>query len=185
MIRYISVLLFVLIAGQGPERPPAPYEDWGVCPREYCAYGRWTAEAAVNAHAARSSKSPVVFSVQRDQKVTADTGVLATTSAGIVVFSSDTQVGTLKLRSGDKVYLLTYEGEGLYRVWFKGRSYSQIGPICDETLNRNRDCIGRILKRPDAEWWARIKNTPGQVGWVEMSYQHRAADFIFDSIPRR
>ena len=185
MTRLLSVFVLAAALGQSTDKPRVPYEDWGICPLEYCAYGRWTAQATMSAHATRSLKSPVVFTVRPHRKVTALTGLLATTTAGIVRFPRDVELGTLKVRAGEDAYLLTYEGEGMYRVWFKGQSYTHAGPICDETLGRVRECVGSILKMPTHEWWARIRNAKGQVGWVDMSYEHPAENFSFDAIPDR
>jgi hypothetical protein len=138
----------------------------------------------MKAHSRRSVSSPVVFSVTVHEKVTALTGLVATTSAGIVRFPRGAEIGDLKLKDGDEAYLLTYQGEGHYRIWFKGHSYAEAPSICSEN-NRASDCIGSLVKQAEHTWWARIRNAKGQIGWVAMADGDRSVGFSFDAIPYR
>jgi hypothetical protein len=164
MTRLLSALLLVSALGQGADKPPTPYEDWAVCPREYCTYGEWTAQWNMKAYGARSFKSRVVFTVKADEKVTAITGTIATTSAGTVPFMRDVEIGTARPKAGDTAYLLTYQAGALWTVWFKGQAHRDVGPICEDYVSG--DCVGLIVKPPIHIWWAQIRNAKGQIGWV-------------------
>jgi hypothetical protein len=167
MARPFIALLIISALGQGSDKPPAVYEDWGVCPREYCNYGEWTAQWSMRAYSARSLKSRVVFTVSEGENVTALTGLVATTSAGIVRFGRGVELGAVSLKTGDLAYLLTYQGSGTFRIWFKGRSYADAGPFCDD-YHQADDCLGVVLKQPKHTWWSQIRNAKGQVAWVAM-----------------
>ena len=166
MTRLFIAFFAIAAFGLGADKPPSVYEDWGVCPREYCKYGEWTAQWSMRAYSARSLKSRVVFTVSEGENVTALTGLVATTSAGIVRFGRDVELSGVRLRTGDLAYLLTYQGEGTFRIWFKGSSYAKAGPFCDD--NHQGDCVGVVLKQPHHTWWAQIRNAKGQIAWVAM-----------------
>lgn len=57
------------------------------------------------------------------------------------------------IKAGDTFYVLHYEGEGDWKVWFKGAiAY----------INEN------VVKLPDpkAEWWVKVRRADGLVGWT-------------------
>jgi len=64
------------------------------------------------------------------------------------------QAGGLWLEGGNIVYLLRYEGEGGWKIWFQGK-------IDIKGMIENFE----ILQYPETVWWVKIKNTKGQVGW--------------------
>jgi hypothetical protein len=69
------------------------------------------------------------------------------------------------------VYVLHYIGEGNDLLWFKGREFAE---------QLHTDKPGPIeywkglelLETPTTEWWVRMKNSAGKVGWTT-----RAGDF--------
>lgn len=83
---------------------------------------------------------------------------------------------------GDRVYLLTYLGEGLMKVWFNGKLYVEeipfiqswmpegdnVWPSCTRPSAR---CWGRIEKRKPSDWWILIKAGQGEHGWTKQ-YDH-------------
>lgn len=153
--------------------PPVPYEDVGACPFEGCVYREWTANAAVDLRAERNLTSPVSFRVGAGEKVTALDGIVVTTRPGRVEFDAAAEVdasgGSFRVEAGQTVYLLTSEGEGFMKAWFNGRLYEGV----DTTTFSNgacaggpRPCIGRIVEPWQFEWWIRIRNGAGQVGWT-------------------
>jgi hypothetical protein len=166
--RLLNALIVISALGQGADKPPAVYEDWGVCPGEYCNYGEWTAQWSMRAYSTRSLKSRVVFTVSEGENVTALTGLVATTSAGIVRFERGVELGAISLKTGDQAYLLTYQGSGTFRIWFKGRSYDGAGPFCDDD-SRADDCVGVVLRQPKHTWWVQIRNARRQTAWVAIN----------------
>lgn len=61
----------------------------------------------------------------------------------------------MQIKKGEIVYLLTYHGEGTYRMWFNGKL---IDGDCSMAIS--------ILEVPGFIWWAQIRNSRGQVGWT-------------------
>ena len=78
--------------------------------------------------------------------------------------------GSVHVEPGEKLYLLTYRGEGFTRAWFKGKFYEELdgsraffNDICATDPNR---CAGAIVEQPNQVWWVQIKNAKGQIGWT-------------------
>jgi len=153
--------------------PPVPFEDVGACPFEGCVYRTWTANKAVAVRAARRLNAPVSFNLRAREKVTAITGVVITVKAGRVQFreprnlsSSD---GTIHIVPGQTLYLLTYQGEGFTKAWFNDRIYRDVDTadffngVCDFDPSR---CAGKIIEKSRTEWWVKIRDRAGRVGWT-------------------
>jgi len=56
------------------------------------------------------------------------------------------------IKMNDTFYVLHYDGEGLWKVWFQGKT-----TFVDES---------NITVPPKAQWWVKIKKTDGVVGWT-------------------
>lgn len=171
----LSALLFLVIGlllnsesfAQGPK---VPYKDVGACPFECCIYRQWTAKKETLIYKQMSEKSPVAFRVKRREKVTGVTGVVITNKAGTVKvlkdytakeFSTDftKAENEISIKSGEVFYVLTSLGEGFYQLWYKGKFFQ------DEIYNEENM---KILTMPVADWWVKIKNRKGQIGWTKL-----------------
>ena len=148
------------------EKPPAPYENWGVCPFECCTYREWTADDDVPVHAKRSDTSPVVFQLRQHERFDALTGVVVTEKPGVVRIDKPVQDGyidgndqpQLSLNPGDVVYLLAPLGEGSYLFWYQGKVYRS---GIDMAALPGVDGIGAKMT-----WWKKVKNKAGKTGWT-------------------
>ncbi len=78
---------------------------------------------------------------------------------------------------GDRVYLLTYLGEGWMKVWFKGNIYAENlmfirswRPESDDRwpscVHPSAECWGRIEEREPMDWWVHVKTSRGLTGWT-------------------
>ena len=158
---------------QAPQGPPVPFEDEGACPSEGCAYGAWTARQPVVALRERQRGARVAFTIFKGGTVTALTGVVVTIKAGRVLFRMPHEMnslsGRLRVEPGQTLYLLTYQGEGLTKAWFDGRLYDQLdgsdffNAACEDDPVR---CAGRIVERPQSEWWVQVRSAARRVGWT-------------------
>jgi hypothetical protein len=157
-----------------PETPALPYVDWGACPYEGCVYDDWIASSEVQIHHNRFENSPVEFTVGLGETVRAETGVVVTSRYGesrihrpldLPWRRKDTS-GTLSLRPGDVLYTLHYQGEGVYLFWFKGQTYG------GEIFFPDDDDVD-VLSRPVCEWWVKIRNRSGRVGWTKQGNAFR------------
>lgn len=165
-----------LLRPQSPERalPPVPYVDIGACPFEGCIYREWIANDTVVVRKERRAGAPLIYTVKKGERVSAQTGVVVTVKAGRVQFREPVNLactsGTLHIEPGQTLFLLTYQGEGSTKAWFRGKVYEDVdgamaffNSMCDTDPSR---CAGRIVERPQYEWWVQIRNARGQVGWT-------------------
>jgi hypothetical protein len=161
--------------GQSPASagPSVPFEDPGACPFEGCVYREWTATAPLNVRSERRRNAPIVFTLRPSEKITAITGVVITIRPGRVEFQRPTDVssssGVLRIEPGETLYLLTYQGEGFTKAWFRGRLYEDVDTVvftnslCESQPDR---CSGKIIEPAQAEWWVQVRNRSGAVGWT-------------------
>ena len=188
MIRYLiksSWLLALLIALLIPftvyaqTRPPLPYEDVGACPFECCTYREWIANKNTPIHRTRNNNSPVVFTVAPRERVQGVTGVVITTKAAEIRIVKSLTIqdysgsrGTnnsraIQARPGDIIYLLTSQGEGTYKAWFKGKIIIISAIDVMEQNQRGSARSGSNIPRTTSNWWVQIKNRKGQIGWTD------------------
>jgi hypothetical protein len=160
-------------AGTRSDLPPVPFEDSGACPFEGCVYREWVATDAVQVRTARRTSARLAFRLRPGEKVDAVAGVVITIRAGRIQFRKAqdilTDAGPIHVSVGETLHLLTYQGEGFTKAWFRGRVYGDIdisdyiGGYCERQPD---GCAGRLLNRPQSVWWIQIRNSRGQVGWT-------------------
>jgi hypothetical protein len=180
------LLLLLQIARSGAmTAPPLPYVDQGACPFECCVYRDWTAEkqfTAVKHHDAPGNKERS-FIVKRGERVTAMSGIVITTAAGVVrvtkpvtleVYSKrfpKAPVEKLALAPDARLYLLTPQGEGWMSGWADGRlleSFDAASFADASVCEKSSRCDGIVQKQAAREWWVKVRNSRGQFGWILM-----------------
>jgi hypothetical protein len=142
-----------------PQRnyPPIPYEDSGACPFEGCVYRKWIATKKTSIRKDRQTNSPIAFSINEGESVTAITGVVITTTPGEIKVLKPIKIGDVTASVGDFVYILTHLGEGVSKMWYKGNLGT---PSLDDLDNLE-------FKKPsEYSWWVQVKNKKGQIGWT-------------------
>ena len=177
----VASLLLLLLATSGvpgageqaSSSPPIPFEDPGACPFEGCVYGDWKAIEEVDVHAERRDDAPVVFKVRSGEGVKAVTGIVVITQPGRAVFDRrqrlTTATGSIDLMPGQTLFLLTYQGEGFTKAWFDGKVYTDVdtasfmNAMC---TTKPEQCTGKVVEKPQWEWWIQIRNAEGQTGWT-------------------
>ena len=176
----LALLVAILIpfAANAQTRPPLPYEDVGACPFECCTYREWIANKNTPLHRNRNNNTPVVFRVTPRERVQGVTGVVITTRAGeirirraitIQAYSprGDNTSRSIQARPGDIVYLLTSQGEGSYKAWFKGQLIIINAIDVMEQNQRGSAGTGSNIPQTTSTWWVQIKNRRGQTGWTD------------------
>ncbi len=142
--------------------PPIPYEDSGACPFEGCVYRKWIANKEVPMRTDMKRDALIKFTVNKGEKVTALTGIVVTTTPGEAKVLKPIVIGGITANVGDVVYILTYQGEGISTLWYKGKIWNP-GP--DEDNASIRDSL-EYEKASESTWWVQVKNRKGQVGWT-------------------
>jgi hypothetical protein len=174
MLACLGVRHLAAQAGK-PSRPPAPFEDAGACPFEGCVYDDgWVANRSVSVRVERRRDAPVAFRLKRHDKVTALTGIVMTVKPGrVVLHAPDTiyqnGVPIVVIPAGETFYLLTYQGEGFTKIWYRGEVYTDVdvSRFDDDYCRRFRDrCNGKIVEPSTTMWWIQIRNAEGRVGWT-------------------
>ena len=179
-MRLISlvILLSSLVAGSTTTaqdiKPPIPYLDRGACPFECCTYRRWTVEKDTVVYTQRSTTSAVAFRVKKGEHVTGVTGVVMTVKPGKVIVKKAKTIGEeskARVKPGDILYSLHYAGEGIYKVWFRGKLYDEEMPTSPYLITKvpieQREEYLHVVNEPDWTWWVQVKNSRGQIGWTK------------------
>jgi len=162
----LALASWLTFAGDGPA---VPYLDWGACPFECCTYREWVATGKLKLHKDRSLSTPVAFSLSKGERVQGLTGVVITLKPGRVKILKPITLDDKKpvsLAPGDVIYTLHYLGEGYDLFWFKGQVHSD--QITADKIERepNPEAYWQVLALPEAEWWVKIKNAEGKIGWT-------------------
>ncbi len=154
----LSILFFATVQSFA-QNLKLPYQDVGACPFECCTYRDWFARKPILIFKTMNSGSPIAFKLKKGEKVKGMTGVVITSVAGKakVLNNYSSENGQQKLKKGDDLFLLTYLGEGYYKVWHKGKFFES--PVdADEHF--------KIIKQAKSVWWVKIRNRKGQIGWT-------------------
>lgn len=163
------------------DRPPkTPIIEEGICPFEGCVFREWTANESVAIHSRRDASSPIAFRLNRGDKVQAMTGVLVTSKVGRVEFRAPFALSSsVTVRPGETLFLIHPDPEGFATVWFRGETYTQVNAvqfwnaICEDRPER---CSGKIVERPESEWWVQVRSKSGVVGWTREAQKFNGKD---------
>jgi hypothetical protein len=145
MLVQIAITLLAFISASAAQ-PPSPYIDRGACPFECCVYRSWQARQSLPVFDRPNGKS--VSQLNRGEWIQALTGEIHSVPLKIVATRDVPEAG---IHPRDTFYVLHYEGEGYWKIWFKGKLFSA------EAYD---------TRSPKTEWWAQIKRNNGSTGWV-------------------
>jgi hypothetical protein len=151
------VLLVLLLSGilhaanddTSAKAPPHVFVDDGACPFECCKYRQWTVEKPTTLVDQPNGKR-VIGKLAKGDVVDGLTGKVISTP---IVAKADRDIPETPIKMGDTFYVLHYGGEGYWKVWFQGKITSVHQSVMD-------------VPHPKAEWWVKIKDAHGNVGWA-------------------
>lgn len=139
---FILAILFFPIVAFAKNEPPKVFIDKGACPFECCTYREWTVKKDTLLYDQVDGKK-VVGKAIKGTRVTGVTGEVHTITRKV------------KVSDGQELYLLTYQGEGFWKVWQDGAVKTDVElDVSDE-------------KWPDGTWWVQIKLKNGKTGWTK------------------
>jgi hypothetical protein len=155
------------IPGQVAQRqaiPPAVYADEGACPFECCIYMDWSVNEETTLYDRKDRTGEVIAVLKPSQVVKVRTGVVWTKPGKMVVLRDHGL-----FRKGEVVYLLTYKGEGFFKIWRDGEilSVDVSCPAEPPGSAAGSRCWHEIEKDPESTWWVQIETSSGRVGWTD------------------
>jgi hypothetical protein len=173
---FVVALVMPVLVSAKELSPPQHYIDKGACPFEGCTYREWTVNARTAFHAKMDIHSPIVFYAEKGENVTGLTGTVITLELGKAVAIRDEMLDAdqdISVKPGDVVYVLNYVGEGYYKLWVNGRiCEAPIGPptgderVLEKNYSQDEMFGMHTLKEPTTEWWVKVRNSKGQIGWT-------------------
>ncbi|MFO1518280.1 MAG: hypothetical protein U1F57_01235 [bacterium] len=164
---------------------PKIYEDKGACPFECCTYREWTALQDLPLYEQPHGEK-TVGSVKKGEKVKGVTGIVYSTPTPVEIIYTHG-----RYKKGDRIYLLTYLGEGFYKIWHQGKVWEEEMTGTDVLRNfcQGSECPQSCANSPSkscwatlpgkikpAEWWVQIKTSKGALGWTPKSEQFSGQD---------
>lgn len=142
---------------------PLVFVDKGACPFECCTYRAWTVKADTRLYDRPGGKK-LKGVLKKGERVSGVTGEVHVKPQRVLVLRDYE-----RFKKGEYFYLLTYLGEGAYRIWYKG-ALSEEEP--DFTFRgtppcaRSKDgCWGKPEGKYESTWWVMVRSDSGMQGW--------------------
>jgi hypothetical protein len=125
--------------------------------------------------------------LNKGQRVTAVTGIVITKPGKIRLLHPIQIPGVGTLAPQNDIYILTYRGEGYWKIWLQGKLIDSVQltgrnfPLAIACGTRDQACkkkletqfigpiVGEVTEAPEAAWWIQIRDNTGRVGWVQAS----------------
>jgi hypothetical protein len=185
MFLWSLVSAVLITASPADQGPPLPFVTKDVFAGECSTYGRkWVAREALPVRAEPSSSAPEVFKIPPKASFVPQTGNVVTVKAGVIRVTEQTRfhgwlafekpTPTQTARKGERLYLLRFNGENAYDVWFKGKLIPNVEPFW--TTEDERHGLSSTPSNPTAvaesypetRWFVRVKDSQGRTGWIDM-----------------
>lgn len=164
--RIVGVMLLLLsgtlyASDDGPrEKVPSVFVDNGACPFECCTYREWTVEKPTTL-VDRPNGKVAVTTLRKGDVIRGLTGTVISTP---IAAKATRDIPETPIKKGDTFYVLHYEGEGYWKVWFEGKITSVHQSVMD-------------VPHPKSDWWVKVKDSHGNVGWAlsQATFAHQDA----------
>lgn len=160
-----SFLLIVLICSSSAtshaqnEPPQVPYIQRDICPFECCQYGKWIAKSPLKAYKKEGDGAAIAFTIEPGESFIAISGNVHIMKSGIITLNKTFNAFT----KNDKVYILSYRGEGAYDLQYKGEMLDLDLDSMDKIWTN-----GSVIQLPEFVWWVLVKNKGGNLGWLRL-----------------
>jgi hypothetical protein len=160
IISSASIVFFLSLTSYAQlVRPKVPYIQHNICPFECCQYGKWIAKSLIKAYKIEGDDSAIAFTIKPGEELTSIGGNVHIVKLGELILNKSFD----KFTRGDKIYVLSYRGEGTYDLWYKGG-----------VLDLNSDSMtkvwanGKLMQSSEFIWWVFVKNKYGNQGWLKL-----------------
>jgi hypothetical protein len=151
-------IIFLRVTGYAQDaRPNVPFIQRNVCPFECCQFGKWTARSPLKVYKKEGDTSANVFTIKPGEEFTAIGGNVHVVKLGELVLEKSFN----NFIEGDKIYILSYRGEGFYDLWYEGKVLDLESDAPDKIWTN-----GRLVNYPEIVWWVLIKNKERKQGWI-------------------
>ncbi len=156
IILTIALIVLFVTVNEAQNLPfRIPYIQHDICPFECCQYGEWIAGTKLEAYKKEGEISSVAFIIKPGEHFYAIRGNVHIIKPGVAVVKKSFGMFTV----GDIIYILSYEGEGVYDLWYKGK---ELDLDNQDLLWENSDW----KSSPEMVWWVLVKNGQGKEGWL-------------------
>lgn len=149
------ILLFSVSSYAQNPKPKVPFIQHGTCPFECCQYGKWAARSPLKAFEKEGDDSRVSFTIRPGEEFTAINGNVHVVKLGYVTITKTFD----SFIKGEKVYILSYRGEGDYDLWYKGKIFNGDDAFWDNI---------NWVQSPVTVWWVLVENKAGIRGWLKL-----------------
>lgn len=140
---------------------PAVYTVLGACPFEGCTFGVWTALGKKQLFDSPNGTRAVGELVLGERVAAIDSELRVRPVKGVVI----SRINRLKI--GETVYLLDYQGEGVSNVWIRGQVVPdpRWGQVC-APMPACETAIRFPLEMANSEWWVKVQRRNGDIAWT-------------------
>ena len=173
LILFFAVLFVFANLAYSQNKLEIPVVMTRVCPFECCTYTKWTALTNIEVYQ-NPQDSTLLFNISKGEEFKAVTGNVYITDPGLVIakkkFVISDSSPNWEVQSNDTLYILDYEGEGYFNVFFQGKYAS----VSDHYwYNRHVDEpdeteFAKQIRTAKTEWWVKIIDSKNKEGWIFM-----------------
>lgn len=128
------------VQASNADQPPKRFVDVGACPFECCKYRQWTVRDSVQL-LDRPYGKRIVGVLHKEESVQGLTGEVISIPVAV---KADREIPETPIKAGDTFYVLHYDGEGYWKVWFHGKTTFVHQSVID-------------VPKPKTEWWVKVK----------------------------
>jgi len=157
--------------------PPLPYYARHVtCWCEKCdgqdAARHWTSARELPAYRKQGVPSSRFFNVSRGEQITVLDGVVIVDRADrIRVLKAMTVLDVPgEFEPGDVLWRVQIMPEGGVVIWHHGRMLETVFDGAEDCERQLPFCSGIIEEKGSRQWWVKIRNARGQIGWLRADW---------------
>jgi hypothetical protein len=173
-----SIFFVLLLAIPAAADEPEIYIDKGACPGERCTYCTlYVAKSDIVLRKNPSMEAEEAGIIKAGDALVARNGEVHVVPAKFNVYKDFNQ-----FKAGDEVYLLTYLGEGYFKIRHNtvesqgDFGFSPWGGSWDGECDDPDACVGGLDDGYEWTWWLYVTTEKGMYGWIPESDELQYTD---------